>query len=79
MPGFVVKCLTGRVPNYLKSKPLSSVGASLCFGEAGEKEKGSMRGTMGIDRPPRGFYFFDYYYFYRDTQREPLRRREHPS
>ena len=24
----------------------------------------------------RAFYFFYYYYFYRDTQREPLRRRE---
>ena len=73
------QCLTGCVPHYLTSKPLSSAGASLCCGEAGEKEKGSTRGTMGHDRPPRGFYFFDYYYFYRDTQREPLRRREHPS
>ena len=27
-------------------------------------------------RSPRAFYFFDYCYFYRDTQREPLRRRE---
>ena len=27
-------------------------------------------------RPPRASYFFDYYYFYRDTQREPLQRRE---
>ena len=27
-------------------------------------------------RPPRAFYFFYYCYFYRDTQREPLRRRE---
>ena len=26
-------------------------------------------------RPPRAFYFFDYCYFYRDIQREPLRRR----
>ena len=27
-------------------------------------------------RPPRAFYFFDYWYFDGDTQREPLRRRE---
>ena len=27
-------------------------------------------------RPSRGFYFLDYCYFYRDIQREPLRRRE---
>ena len=27
-------------------------------------------------RPLRAFYFFDYCYSYRDTQREPLRRRE---
>ena len=27
-------------------------------------------------RPPRGFFFLDYFYFYRDIQREPLRRRE---
>ena len=26
--------------------------------------------------PPRAFYFFDYCYFYRDTQREPLRIQE---
>ena len=26
--------------------------------------------------PLRAFYFFDYFYSYRDTQREPLRRRE---
>ena len=27
-------------------------------------------------RPQRAFYFFDYSCFYRDTLREPLRRRE---
>ena len=27
-------------------------------------------------RPPRAFYFFDYWYFDGDPQREPLRRRE---
>ena len=72
---FVFKCLTGRVPNYLTSKPLSSTEASLCCWHAGEKEKGSTRGTMGHDRPPRGFYFFDYYYFYRDTQRKTAEER----
>ena len=30
-------------------------------------------------RPPRTFYFYDYYYFYRDTRRKPLRRRESPN
>ena len=69
---------------------LSSAEASLCCGEAGEKEKESARGTMGRgkreERLPRLFPlaifpcalsdFSDYCYFYRDTQREPLRRRE---
>ena len=47
---------------------LSSAEASL----AGEKEKESARGTMGGALS----IFFDYCYFYRDTQRESLRRRE---
>ena len=34
------------------------------------------RERAGNDGPPRAFYFFDYCYFYGDTQREPLRRRE---
>ena len=34
------------------------------------------RERAGNDGPPRAFYCFDYCYFYRDTQREPLRRRE---
>ena len=68
---------------------VSCVEASLCCGEAEEKEKDSARGTMGrgmreerlppfssSHRPRRAFYFFDYCYLYRDTQREPLRRRE---
>ena len=68
---------------------LSSAEASLCYGEAGEKEKESVRGTMGrgkreerlspfssSHRPPGAFYFFDYCYFDGDTQRQPLRRRE---
>ena len=58
----------------------------MCCGEAGEKEKDSARGTTGrgmreerlppfssSHRPRRAFYFFDYCYLYRDTQREPLR------
>ena len=68
---------------------LSSAEASLCCGKAGEKEKGSARSTMGRGKreerllpflsshlPLRPFYFSDYCYFYRDTQREPLRRKE---
>ena len=47
---------------------LSFTEASLCCGEAGEKEKERARGTMGRGkrreassyRPPRAFYFFDY-------------------
>ena len=59
-------------------------------GEAGEKEKESARGVMGRGKreqrlfafslfpsfPARFPFFFDYCYFYRDTQREPLWRRE---
>ena len=67
---------------------LSSAEASLCCGEAGEKEKESARGTMGRgkreERPavslfpssPARFLFFRLFYFDGDTQREPLRRRE---
>ena len=47
---------------------LSSAEASFCW-EASEKEKGRARGTMGRGK---GAHFL----FYRDTQREPLRRRE---
>ena len=64
-------------------KPLSSVEAFLCCREAGEKEKES-RGTTGSgtreetrEAPvfslfpslPARYLFFDYYYFYWDTQR----------
>ena len=48
----------------------------MCCREAGEKEKGSTQGMMGRGRVPARFLFFDYCYFYCDTQREPLRRRE---
>ena len=56
----------------VRSKPSLLRRASLCFGEAGEKEKES----AGNDGPPSAFYFFNYCYFYRDTQWEPLRRRD---
>ena len=52
--------------------PLSSAKASLCCREAGEKEK---RERTGHDEK-RELSIFYYCYFYRDTQREPLRRRE---
>ena len=54
---------------------LSSPEAFLCCREAGEKEKESARGAMVRGK---SFLFFDYCYFYWDTQREPLRRRELP-
>ena len=64
-------------------KPLSSAEAFLCCREAGEKEKES-RGTMGsgtreetrgapvfslLPSFPARYLFFDYCYFYWDTQR----------
>ena len=65
---------------------LSSAEAFLCSREAGEKEKESARDTMGRGKTasafsifpsfPARFLFFDYCYFYWETQREPLRRRE---
>ena len=68
---------------------LSSSEASLCRGEAGERERESALGTMGrrkreessrlfpLPFVPRALsIFLDYCYCYRDTQREPLRRRE---
>ena len=68
---------------------LSSAEASLCCGETGEEEKESTRGREG-ERQKRGFRLFPLpivprapsifsiiaVYFYRDTKREPLRRRE---
>ena len=57
----------------LNASPLSSAEASLCCREAGEEVEESTRGMMGS---PRAFYFFVYCYFYRDTLREPLRRRQ---
>jgi len=82
--------LLGWVSNLSRGRgALSSPETSLCCGEAGEKEKESAQGTMVRGKreerlppfpsshlPLRAFYFSDYCYFYRDTQREPLRRRE---
>ena len=63
----------------------------MCCGKAGEKERESARGTMGRGKreerlppfpsshfPLRALIsnFFDYCYFYRDTQREPMWRKE---
>ena len=71
--------------------PLSSAEVSLCCWGAGEKKKKTARGEQweggrekrglfppfpSSDRAPRTIYFFYYCYFYRDTQPEPLRRRE---
>ena len=47
----------------------------MLWGGWGERKR-KRAGTMGHDRPPRGFYFFDDYYFYRDTQPETLPRRD---
>ena len=49
---------------------LPSAEASCVVGRLGRKKKGVCGGA------PHAFYFFDYCYFDRDTQREPLRRRE---
>ena len=55
-------------------RPLSSAEASLRCGKACQKGK---ERAHPLHRSPRAFsFFFDYCYFYRDTQREPLRRRE---
>ena len=50
--------------------PLSPPQRPLCIvGRLGRKKKRT-------HRPPCAFYFFDYWYFDGDTQREPLRRRK---
>ena len=65
-----------------KLQPLSSVEASLCCREAGEKEWrvrwARWEGEREKRRPvPRALsIFFDYCYFYWDTQRESLRGRD---
>ena len=56
-------------------RALSSAGASLCCGEAGEREKESSCLFL-LPIVPRALTIFDYCYFYKDTQREPMRRRE---
>ena len=63
---------------------LSSTEACLFGREAGDKEKERAWGAMGkgsgdfslFPSPLARFLFFDHCYFYWDTQREPLRRRE---
>ena len=98
----LTKNITGyctKMPNLYTSNEaqsfalvsLSFSGASLCRGEAGEREKDSARGTMGRRKREESsrlfplsivpsalsfFFFFRLLLFYRDTQREPLRRRE---
>ena len=72
--------------DLLSLRALSSAEASLCCGEAGEKEKESAQGTMGrgeraptvslFPSSPVRFLFFLLFYFDGDTQREPLLRRE---
>ena len=56
---------------------LSSTEYSCFCGEAGEKERERAGHDIGgMKTSPRAFYFFDYCYFLRDTQRKTLRRRE---
>ena len=44
-------------------------------GRLGRKKK-RVHGALNSHHPLSAFYYFDYCYFYRDTQWEPLRRRE---
>ena len=69
--------LENEILNFLLSfllvtmKKLSSMQRPLCVvGRLGRKKKNARRKALSP------FYFFDYCYFYRDTQREPLWRRE---
>ena len=69
--------LENEILNFLLSfllvtmKKLSPVQRPLCVvGRLGRKKTNARR------KVPSPFYFFDYCYFYRDTQREPLWRRE---
>ena len=80
-----------RAPS-VNAASLSSAEASLCCGEAGEKEKESARGTMGRGKreerpqapafslfpssPARFLLFFLLLLFYMDSQWELLWRRE---
>ena len=49
----------------------------LCCGRLGRKEKTVRRAPFpSSHRSLHAFYFFDYCYFFRNTQRELLRRRE---
>ena len=77
-----------KYSQLLSLTPPSSAEASLCRRETGEKEKESARGTMGRGKREKRPFFLpiislalsifrlQYCYFYWDTQREHLRRRE---
>ena len=87
---FAFECIRNIKHSYIlknSSFSLASAEASLYRREAVEREKEDTRGTMGREKrrsqvfhlfpsSPARFLFFDYCYFYWDTQREPLRRRE---
>ena len=75
-------CLVTQPLRETKLQPLSSVEASLCCREAGEKEWRVRWARWEGEREKRGpvpralSIFFDYCYFYWDTQREHLRGRD---
>ena len=75
--------------SFIKAVTVSYAESSLCCGEAGEKKKKSRGARWEGERKkrdlpafslfrssPARFLFFDYCYFYRDTERETLQRRE---
>ena len=86
---FAFECIRNIEHSYIlknSSFPFPSAEASLYHEEAGERKKESARENGKGKEKKRGsslfpsslarFLFFDYCYFYWDTQREPLRRRE---
>ena len=69
--GMYLKNFTAYYQTYLFRR-----GLFVLWGDWGERKR---EHAGHSHRPPRAFYFFHHCYFYRDTQWEPLWRRELPD
>ena len=66
--------------SYCTVTPEGKVKAPEDDGKGKERKRGSHRFSIPIvqRRPTRAFCFLNYCYFYRNTKREPMQRREQP-
>ena len=66
--------------SYCTVTPEGKVKAPEDDGKGKERKRGSRRFSLPIvqRRPTRAFCFLNYCYFYRNTKRKPMQRREQP-